>query len=43
MLDALRSFSDYEIIIELSGNVKPFVVKGTNTTNLLQIILPVNL
>ncbi|MCR5705663.1 MAG: DNA polymerase III subunit beta [Acholeplasmatales bacterium] len=43
MLDALRSFTDYEIIIELSGNVKPFVVKGTNTTNLLQIILPVNL
>ncbi len=43
MLDALRSFNDYEIIIELSGNVKPFVVRGTNTLNLLQIILPVNL
>ncbi len=41
MLDALRAFADFEVVVEFSSDIKPFVVKGTNTTNLIQVILPV--
>lgn len=43
LLDALRSFEDYEITIEFVGSNKPFIVKGNNTNNLVQVILPVSL
>ena len=43
LLNALRSFDDYEIEISILTPKKPFIIKGTTTTNLIQVILPVNL
>ncbi len=41
MLDALRAFNDFEVLLEFSLDNRPFVVKGTNTSNLIQVILPI--
>ena len=43
LLDALRSFDDIEIEMCINSPRAPFLIKGTSTNNLIQVILPVNL
>lgn len=41
--DALKSFSSTEVIISFAGEVKPFVLKGTEKDDALHLILPVRI
>ena len=43
LIEALRSFNSTEISLNLSGDVRPFVIRGENDTNLTQLILPVRM
>ena len=43
LIEALRSFNSTEISLNLSGDVRPFVIRGENDANLTQLILPVRM
>ncbi|VEU79941.1 DNA polymerase III subunit beta [Haploplasma axanthum] len=43
LVEALKSFNSPEIVINFAGEVKPFVIKGTEDENLLHLILPVRI
>lgn len=43
LIEALRSFTSTEISINLSGEIRPFVIKGDKNPNLTQLILPVRM
>ena len=42
-IEALRSFMSTEITMSLSGEVRPFIIKGDYDSNLTQLILPVRM
>ncbi len=42
-IEALRSFMSTEITMSLSGEVRPFIIKGDYDNNLTQLILPVRM
>ncbi len=42
-IEALRSFMSTEISISLSGEVRPFIVRGDYDANLTQLILPLRM
>lgn len=43
LLEALRSFISTEISLNLSGEVRPFIIRGDKDNNLTQLILPVRM
>lgn len=43
LLEALRSFMSTEVSLNLSGEIRPFVITGENDANLTQLILPVRM
>ncbi len=43
LIDALRSFDTVEVAIELSSEVKPFILTNNLDNNLIQLILPVRM
>jgi DNA polymerase III subunit beta len=43
LVEAIKSFSSNEILIEFAGEVKPFVIKGEQDQDLLHLILPVRI
>lgn len=43
LVEALKSFSSSEILIQFAGEVKPFVIKGELDQDLLHLILPVRI
>jgi DNA polymerase-3 subunit beta len=43
LIEALRSFNSTEISLNLSGDVRPFIIRGENDSNLTQLILPVRM
>ena len=43
LLDSLKSFMSSEISLNLSGEIRPFIIKGENDANLTQLILPVRM
>lgn len=43
LVEALKSFSSSEVMIQFAGEVKPFVIKGTLDPDLLHLILPVRI
>lgn len=43
LLEALRSFISTEVSLNLSGEIRPFVIRGDNDANLTQLILPVKM
>ena len=42
-IEALRSFMSTEISISLSGEIRPFIVRGDYDANLTQLILPLRM
>ena len=43
LLDSLKSLLSTEISLNLSGEIRPFIIKGDNDANLTQLILPVRM
>ena len=43
LLEALRSFVSTEISLNLSGEIRPFILRGDKDANLTQLILPVRM
>ena len=43
LLEALRSFISTEVSLNLSGEIRPFVIRGDKDANLTQLILPVRM
>ena len=43
LIEALRSFISTEISLNLSGEIRPFIIRGDNDANLTQLILPVRM
>ena len=43
LLDSLKSLISTEISLNLSGEVRPFIIRGDNDINLTQLILPVRM
>ncbi|MBE6136813.1 MAG: DNA polymerase III subunit beta [Erysipelotrichaceae bacterium] len=43
LLEALRSFISTEISLNLSGEIRPFIIRGDKDSNLTQLILPVRM
>lgn len=43
LVEALKSFSSSEILVQFAGEVKPFVIKGNLDADLLHLILPVRI
>ncbi len=43
LIEALRSFISTEISMNLSGEIRPFVIRGDKDANLTQLILPVRM
>ncbi len=43
LLEALKSFISTEISMNLSGEIRPFVLRGDSDANLTQLILPVRM
>lgn len=43
LVEALKSFNSTEIVINFAGEVKPFVIRGKEDDNLLNLILPVRI
>jgi len=43
LVEALKSFSSSEILVQFAGEVKPFVIKGQLDADLLHLILPVRI
>jgi len=42
-IEALRSFISTEITVNLTGEIRPFIIKGDEDANLTQLILPVRM
>lgn len=40
-LDALKTFNSDEVYVKFTGEIRPFVIEGTNDQGLIQLILPV--
>lgn len=43
LIEALRSFISTEVSLNLSGEIRPFVIRGDKDSNLTQLILPVRM
>ena len=43
LLEALRSFVSTEVSLNLSGEIRPFILRGEKDANLTQLILPVRM
>lgn len=43
LLEALRSFMSTEVTLNLTGEVRPFIIRGEDDANLTQLILPVRI
>ena len=43
LIEALRSFMSTEISLNLSGEIRPFIIRGDKDSNLTQLILPVRM
>ena len=43
LLEALKSFMSTEISLNLTGEIRPFVIRGEKDANLTQLILPVRM
>ena len=43
LIEALRSFMSTEISINLSGEIRPFIIRGEKDPYLTQLILPVRM
>ena len=43
LIEALRSFISTEVSLNLSGAIRPFIIRGARDANLTQLILPVNM
>lgn len=43
LIEALRSFISTEVSLNLSGAIRPFIIRGDRDANLTQLILPVNM
>lgn len=43
LIEALRSFMSTEISLNLSGEIRPFIIRGDKDANLTQLILPVRM
>lgn len=43
LIEALRSFISTEISLNLSGEIRPFIIRGDSDANLTQLILPVRM
>lgn len=43
LIEALRSFISTEISLNLCGEIRPFIIRGDNDSNLTQLILPVKM
>ena len=43
LIEALRSFISTEISLNLSGEIRPFIIRGDKDANLTQLILPVRM
>ncbi|MGL4949854.1 MAG: DNA polymerase III subunit beta [Anaeroplasmataceae bacterium] len=43
LIEALRAFEEIEVLIELSSDTKPFIIKNNKNNDLIQIILPVRM
>ena len=43
LLEALKSFMSTEISLNLTGEIRPFVIRGERDANLTQLILPVRM
>lgn len=43
LLEALRSFVSTEVSLNLSGEIRPFILRGDKDANLTQLILPVRM
>ena len=43
LLEALKSFMSTEISLNLTGEIRPFVIRGEKDVNLTQLILPVRM
>ncbi|NCC71720.1 DNA polymerase III subunit beta, partial [bacterium] len=41
MLEALKTFTTEKIILLLNGEIKPIIIKETESGNLVQLILPI--
>ena len=41
MMDALRSFDSNEVNLLFNGEVKPIILKSTDSDDLIQLILPI--
>ncbi len=40
-LDALKTFNSDDVYVKFTGEIRPFVIEGTNDQGLIQLILPV--
>jgi len=40
-LDALKTFNSDEVYVKFTGEIRPFVIEGSDDTGLIQLILPV--
>lgn len=40
-LDALKTFNSSEILVKFTGEIRPFIIEGTEDSGLIQLILPV--
>ena len=43
LIESLRSFISTEISLNISGEIRPFIIRGDNDINLTQLILPVRM
>ena len=43
LLEALKSFMSTEISLNLTGEIRPFVIRGEKDVNLTQLILPIRM
>ncbi len=41
MMDAIRSFKEEKLEINLSGEIKPIIIKSENNDELIQLVLPI--
>ncbi|MDY0317853.1 MAG: DNA polymerase III subunit beta [Candidatus Izemoplasmatales bacterium] len=40
-LDALKTFNSSEVYVKFTGEIRPFIIEGSEDTGLIQLILPV--
>ena len=40
-LDALKTFNSSEVLVKFTGEIRPFIIEGTEDSGLIQLILPV--